>query len=237
VITSTRRRRSQGGSSRLVDAWARENPCSQALHERARWALPSGLTHDVRHADPFPLSVGRAEGGHIREGYGTQAARDGSRMTAVGFLAVLRQRTYETGALLVFDEVVTGFRWAPGGVQELSGVLPDLTASRGRCSTRRRLFRSSSTSECRRPTWCAATTSAAATAIRREDRLGSLSPGREADITVFELVDEPTRLTDGSYESVVAEQSLVPRWVVRRGQPIKIKARSPSSGQVANAWA
>jgi dihydroorotase len=82
-----------------------------------------------------------------------------------------------------------------------------------------------------------ATTSAAATAIRREDRLGSLSPGREADITVFELVDEPTRLTDGAYESLVAEQSLVPRWVVRRGQPIKIEARSSSSGQVANAWA
>jgi dihydroorotase len=82
-----------------------------------------------------------------------------------------------------------------------------------------------------------ATTSAAATAIRREDRLGSLSPGREADITVFELVDEPTRLTDGAHESVVAEQSLVPRWVVRRGQPIKIEARSSSSGQVANAWA
>jgi dihydroorotase len=68
-----------------------------------------------------------------------------------------------------------------------------------------------------------ATTSAAATAIRREDRLGSLSPGREADITVFELVDEPTRLTDGSYESVVAEQSLVPRWVVRRGEPFEIE--------------
>lgn len=29
--------------------------------------------------------------------------------------------------LLVFDEVVSGFRWAPGGVQELTGVLPDLT--------------------------------------------------------------------------------------------------------------
>ena len=32
------------------------------------------------------------------------------------------------GALVVFDEVVTGFRWAPGGAQALIGVTPDLTA-------------------------------------------------------------------------------------------------------------
>jgi dihydroorotase len=82
-----------------------------------------------------------------------------------------------------------------------------------------------------------ATTSAAAAAIRREDRLGSLSPGREADITVLELADNPTRLTDGAHESVVADRCLVPRWVVRKGEPIKIQARSSSSGQVASAWA
>lgn len=44
-----------------------------------------------------------------------------------GFLAAARKLADETGTLLVFDEVVSGFRWAPGGVQETSGVLPDLT--------------------------------------------------------------------------------------------------------------
>ena len=44
-----------------------------------------------------------------------------------GFLAAVRQLTEAAGALLVFDEVVTGFRWAPGGVQEVAGVRPDLT--------------------------------------------------------------------------------------------------------------
>jgi glutamate-1-semialdehyde 2,1-aminomutase len=44
-----------------------------------------------------------------------------------GFLAGARRLADETGTLLVFDEVVTGFRWAPGGVQEVAGVLPDLT--------------------------------------------------------------------------------------------------------------
>ncbi|MGH2942396.1 MAG: glutamate-1-semialdehyde 2,1-aminomutase, partial [Solirubrobacteraceae bacterium] len=46
---------------------------------------------------------------------------------AEGFLELLRERADETGALLVFDEVISGFRVAPGGVQELSGVVPDLT--------------------------------------------------------------------------------------------------------------
>lgn len=44
-----------------------------------------------------------------------------------GFLQAVRELTVAHGALLIFDEVVTGFRWAPGGAQELYGVLPDLT--------------------------------------------------------------------------------------------------------------
>jgi glutamate-1-semialdehyde 2,1-aminomutase len=44
-----------------------------------------------------------------------------------GYLAVLRQLCDACGALLVFDEVITGFRVARGGAQERFGVLPDLT--------------------------------------------------------------------------------------------------------------
>ncbi|HEX6933675.1 MAG TPA: aminotransferase class III-fold pyridoxal phosphate-dependent enzyme [Streptosporangiaceae bacterium] len=44
-----------------------------------------------------------------------------------GFLAAARKLSDETGTLLVYDEVVSGFRWAPGGVQESAGVHPDLT--------------------------------------------------------------------------------------------------------------
>jgi glutamate-1-semialdehyde 2,1-aminomutase len=46
---------------------------------------------------------------------------------APGFLELLRERADATGALLVFDEVISGFRVARGGAQELSGVRPDLT--------------------------------------------------------------------------------------------------------------
>ena len=44
-----------------------------------------------------------------------------------GFLELLRELTERSGALLIFDEVMTGFRVAPGGAQELYGVVPDLT--------------------------------------------------------------------------------------------------------------
>jgi len=44
-----------------------------------------------------------------------------------GFLDVLRQLCDASGALLIFDEVITGFRVARGGAQELYGVRPDLT--------------------------------------------------------------------------------------------------------------
>ena len=46
---------------------------------------------------------------------------------APGFLEGLRQLCDAAGALLVFDEVITGFRVARGGAQERYGVLPDLT--------------------------------------------------------------------------------------------------------------
>jgi glutamate-1-semialdehyde 2,1-aminomutase len=48
--------------------------------------------------------------------------------TSAEVLNALRQLTTKHGALLIFDEVVTGFRVHPGGAQALTGVIPDLTA-------------------------------------------------------------------------------------------------------------
>ena len=45
-----------------------------------------------------------------------------------GYLQFLRDITEKHGALLIFDEVMTGFRVAKGGVQEQVGIIPDLTA-------------------------------------------------------------------------------------------------------------
>ena len=45
-----------------------------------------------------------------------------------GYLQFLREITEKYGTILIFDEVMTGFRLAKGGVQELVGITPDLTA-------------------------------------------------------------------------------------------------------------
>lgn len=44
-----------------------------------------------------------------------------------GFLSWLRDLTHRRGVVLIFDEVISGFRYAPGGAQQYFGVTPDLT--------------------------------------------------------------------------------------------------------------
>jgi glutamate-1-semialdehyde 2,1-aminomutase len=60
----------------------------------------------------------------ILEPAGGQA---GSTPTLPGYLQELRAVTARQGIVLIFDEVITGFRYAPGGAQEYFGVTPDLT--------------------------------------------------------------------------------------------------------------
>jgi glutamate-1-semialdehyde 2,1-aminomutase len=78
-----------------------------------------------------PSAVGeafdRADGGVACVVVEPIAANMGVISPAPGFLAALRAACDERGALLVFDEVITGFRVARGGAQELYGVRPDLT--------------------------------------------------------------------------------------------------------------
>jgi glutamate-1-semialdehyde 2,1-aminomutase len=79
------------------------------------WNDPGALAEAVsRHepaailAEPYPANMGLVA-------------------PAEGFLELLRTSADESGALLVFDEVISGFRVAPGGAQGLTGVTPDLT--------------------------------------------------------------------------------------------------------------
>jgi len=55
------------------------------------------------------------------------AANMGVVPAAAGFLEQVAAATRAAGALLIFDEVITGFRVAAGGAQELYGIEPDLT--------------------------------------------------------------------------------------------------------------
>lgn len=56
------------------------------------------------------------------------AANMGLVLPRAGYLEAARDLTLRHGALLIFDEVISGFRVAPGGAQEVYGILPDLTA-------------------------------------------------------------------------------------------------------------
>src|SRR5690606_27147248 len=55
-------------------------------------------------------------------------ANVGLLLPDAGFLQRLRELCTAHGVVLIFDEVMTGFRLALGGVQELTGIRPDLTA-------------------------------------------------------------------------------------------------------------
>ena len=55
------------------------------------------------------------------------AGNMGLILPETGFLEALREETEKAGALLIFDEVMTGFRVARGGAQALFGITPDLT--------------------------------------------------------------------------------------------------------------
>ena len=84
-------------------------------------SLPYNDLEGVRQA---MREVGEEVAGIIVE---PVAANMGVVLPANGFLEGLRQICTEYGALLIFDEVITGFRLGPGGAQEYFGIAPDLT--------------------------------------------------------------------------------------------------------------
>ncbi len=90
----------------------------------------AALTIVVPYNDTAALEAAFAEhgpdlAGAIVESY---PANCGLILPDPGFLATLRRLCDASGALLIFDEVMTGFRLALGGVQSLEGLRPDLTA-------------------------------------------------------------------------------------------------------------
>jgi glutamate-1-semialdehyde 2,1-aminomutase len=83
--------------------------------------LPPGDVTALRHALDTDADIGSV----IIEPTGTHF---GAAPLAPDFLAVLREETKRRGLVLIFDEVITGFRVSPGGAQAHFGVIPDLTA-------------------------------------------------------------------------------------------------------------
>jgi glutamate-1-semialdehyde 2,1-aminomutase len=81
--------------------------------------------NDVAALEETFAKVGHEIAAIIVESYPANA---GLILPKPGYLAKLREITQKHGALLIFDEVMTGFRLAKGGVQELEQLKPDLTA-------------------------------------------------------------------------------------------------------------
>lgn len=79
--------------------------------------------------DPESFAALMAERGEEVAAVITEAAvfNTGCILPEPGYLELLRELTTKHGALLIFDEVITGFRFARGGAQEYFGVTPDLT--------------------------------------------------------------------------------------------------------------
>ena len=88
------------------------------------------LTYSARYNDLDSVeSILRAEGQRIAAILVEPVAGNmGTVPPRPGFLEGLRELCDRHGALLIFDEVITGFRVARGGAQERYGVLPDITA-------------------------------------------------------------------------------------------------------------
>ena len=83
----------------IVVPWNDRRAVERALEERA----PAAIL-----CEPYPANMGLI-------------------VPEAGFLSFLRERADAAGALLIFDEVISGFRIARGGAQQLEGVTPDLT--------------------------------------------------------------------------------------------------------------
>jgi glutamate-1-semialdehyde 2,1-aminomutase len=85
------------------------------------------LTTVVPADDPASLLAALAGGDVAAVIFEASGAHYGQLPLAPSFISLARDACTATGTLLVFDEVVSGFRVAPGGMQELLGIIPDMS--------------------------------------------------------------------------------------------------------------
>ena len=92
----------------------------KAVSETMLVAYPNNIESVSQLLDAHPNQVAAVI---VEPGGGS----NGIIPTDVSFLNALRTLTSERGVVLIFDEVITGFRYSPGGAQQAYGVIPDMT--------------------------------------------------------------------------------------------------------------
>lgn len=80
--------------------------------------------NDIEYFEEFMQRHGKEIAAVIVE---PVAGNMGVVLPKTGFLETIRNQTGDNGSLLIFDEVITGFRFCFGGYQDLAGIRPDLT--------------------------------------------------------------------------------------------------------------
>jgi glutamate-1-semialdehyde 2,1-aminomutase len=115
--------------------WSIAPPLEQAGPAEAPVPLPGSIGQDLlagQHLEVLPwnnleLLATRVERGDVAAVIMEPAMCNTSAIIpADGYLEGVRQACSATGTVLIFDEVITGFRVAPGGAQQRLGVTPDL---------------------------------------------------------------------------------------------------------------
>ena len=118
----------------LQDAGASaETPASATLDDAPRSGIPAAVVSDLAVAryndlDDVDRQLARLDGRVAAILIEPICGNMGLVATEPGFLEGLRARADRSGALLIFDEVITWLRLGLGGAQERLGVVPDLTA-------------------------------------------------------------------------------------------------------------
>ncbi|HYU21447.1 MAG TPA: aspartate aminotransferase family protein [Chloroflexota bacterium] len=100
-----------------------ETPTSAGIPDAVGASMLTARPNDIEHVREL-LEADDDVGTVILEPAG---GSNGTVPTNPEFLRQLRALTAERGMVLIFDEVITGFRYAPGGAQEYYGVTPDMT--------------------------------------------------------------------------------------------------------------
>ena len=122
LLPRPRRRPAGQGRLRRRDALAaRQRRRARVATPPRRWSRRTTISTALEALFEPPRRRDRRR--HRRAG----RREHGRRAAGAGFLEALRALAATHGALLIFDEVITGFRLGLGGAQELCGVMPDLT--------------------------------------------------------------------------------------------------------------